>query len=461
MSGLDEAAPISIGQYKVLRVLGRGATATVYLCSHPDRADPVAVKLVRFSKVFLDEGKLNRRLLKLFRTEWDVSQKLDHPNIVKVFDYEVEPTQAYLVMEYFNGQPLDTYCKFDRLLGVQTVVSIVFKCAMALDHAYRRGVVHRDIKPANILVDKNFNVKIMDFGLGLNVLKKSDSDSTFVMGVGSPTYMSPEQIKDYPLNQQTDIYSLGIVLFQLLTGRQPFRGRNQADLVYKIINTEPPSVSQLNPVVPAEMDATVRKALEKDLYARYRSGADFAKDLSGVRFQMVAVEVDHAEDSERYATLRKLTFFDEFEDIELWETLRLSAWRKLGAGALVMREGDKEGHFAIVISGEVEVSFGGRRIVTLGAGEVIGEMAYLDPTIGRRSATVITLSAIVCIEISVHALSLASEELRERFNRRLTSVLARRLSATDQRLAASAPAAQPVLASSDPDDDWEIDFSTE
>jgi serine/threonine protein kinase len=459
MSVTDEATPTSIGQYKVLRVLGRGATATVYLCSHPQRADLVAVKLVRFSQVYLDEGKLNRRLQKLFRTEWDVSQKLDNPNIVKVFDYEVEPTQAYLVMEYFNGQPLDAYCKFDRLLDVQTIVSIVFKCAMALDHAYRRGVVHRDIKPANILVDADFNVKIMDFGLGLNVLKKSESDSTFVMGVGSPTYMSPEQIKDYPLNQQTDIYSLGIVLFQLLTGRQPFRGRNQADLVYKIINTDPPSLSQLNPAVPVEMDAIVRKALEKDLYARYRSGADFAKDLSGVRFQMVAVEVDHAQDSERYAILRKLAFFEDFEDVELWEILRLSSWCKLGEAALMMREGEKEAHFAIMISGEVEVSCGGRRIGTLGAGEVVGEMAYLDPSIGRRSASVITISPIVYIEVSVHALTLASEELRERFNKRLTAVLARRLAAADQRLAENAPAARQVVASSAADDDWEIDFS--
>jgi non-specific serine/threonine protein kinase len=461
MSGLDEATPKSIGQYKVLRVLGRGATATVYLCSHPQRSELVAVKLVQFSQVYLDEGKLNRRLLKLFRTEWDVSQKLDNPNIVKVFEYEVEPTQAYLVMEYFNGQPLDTYCKFDRLLDVQTVVSIVFKCAMALDHAYRRGVVHRDIKPANILVDKDFNVKIMDFGLGLNVLKKSDADSTFVMGVGSPTYMSPEQIKDYPLNQQTDIYSLGIVLFQLLTGRQPFRGRNQADLVYKIINTDPPSLNQLNPAIPAEMDTIVRKALEKDLYARYRSGADFAKELAGLRFQMVATESDHAQDGERYELLSKLAFFEEFEDVEIWETLRLSAWRKLGADALLIREGEKESHFDLILSGEVEISVGGRRISTLAAGEVVGEMAYLDPSIGRRSASVITISPITYIEISVHALSLASEELRERFNRRLTAILARRLAAADQRLAENAQAARPVVASSAADDDWEIDFSIE
>jgi tRNA A-37 threonylcarbamoyl transferase component Bud32 len=459
MSGSDELNPNSIGPYKVLRVLGRGATATVYLCSHPERSDVVAVKLVRFSQQYLDEGKLNRRLLKLFRTEWDVAQKLDHPNIVKVFDYAVEPTQAYLVMEYFNGESLDAFCKFDRLPDVQTTISIVFKCAMALDYAFRRGVVHRDIKPANILVDKKFDVRLMDFGLALNVLKKSDADSTFVMGVGSPTYMSPEQIKDYPLNQQTDLYSLGVVLFQLLTGRQPFHGRNQADLVYKIINTDPPSVSQLNPAVPAEMDVIVRKALEKDLYARYRSGSEFAQDISGARFQMAAVPGDRAQDAERYAVLRRLPFFAEFQDVELWEVLCLSAWRKVGEGALIIREGDTEGYFGLILDGAAEVSLNGRRINTLGPGEAMGEMAYLDPFVGRRSATVIATAPMTYNEISVQALALASEELREHFSRRLIAILGARLVAADRRLAEKGPLARPPVASTEADDDWSIDFS--
>jgi hypothetical protein len=221
---------------------------------------------------------------------------------------------------------------------------MVFKCAMALDYAYRQGIVHRDIKPANILVDENDNVKITDFGLALNISKKSASDSTFIMGVGSPAYMSPEQIKGYPLNQKTDLFSLGVVLFHMLTGRLPFRAKNPAQLIYKIINTEPPLVSQINSELPEQLDQVIRKALEKDLYSRYKNGADFAKDLSAVRYKILDDSAG-TEDTSRYSILRKMPFFTEFEDVEIWEFLRISRWRRIDSNTLVMREGDADQRF--------------------------------------------------------------------------------------------------------------------
>ena len=247
-----DKSPEKIGKYKLIREVGRGATATVYLAEHPQYPDPVALKLVRFDDKSKDEAKWNRRLMKLLRAERDVSSRLDHPNIIKIFDTTVEKDYAYIVMEYFPGTTLEQYCSFQSLLPLHRVIGMVFKCAMALDYAYRQGIVHRDIKPANILVDEHDNVKITDFGLALNISKKSASDSTFIMGVGSPAYMSPEQIKGYPLNQKTDLFSLGVVLFHMLTGRLPFRAKNPAQLIYKIINTEPPMVSQINSELPEQ-----------------------------------------------------------------------------------------------------------------------------------------------------------------------------------------------------------------
>ena len=275
--------PDRIGKYRIIREIGRGATAVVYLAESPDHPEPVAVKHVRFDDKVKDEAKWNRRVIKLLKAERVVAGRLSHPNIIRIFDASIEPEQAYVVMEYFPGGSLERYCSFEQLLPIHRTIGIVFKCCMALDHAYRQGIVHRDIKPANILVDDQDNVKITDFGLALNINKKMDTDSTFIMGVGSPAYMSPEQIKGYPLNQKTDLYSLGVLLFHMLTGRLPFRASNPAQLVYKIINADPPSVSQLNPDVPEQMDAVIRKALEKDLYSRYRNGAEFAKDLAAVR----------------------------------------------------------------------------------------------------------------------------------------------------------------------------------
>ena len=210
----------TIGKYRVVRELGKGATATVYLCDDPDNGRQLAVKVIRFGT---DGGAMSRRMRKLFQNEGMVSKRLNHPNIVQVYEAVVENDFAYLAMEYVKGFSLEDHTRIDRLLPMHRVIGIIFKCCMALDAAYRQGIIHRDIKPANIMVTDGDEAKIADFGLALNMNKDLDRDSTFIMGVGSPAYMSPEQIKNYPLNQKTDLYSLGVVLFQLLTGRLPDR----------------------------------------------------------------------------------------------------------------------------------------------------------------------------------------------------------------------------------------------
>lgn len=428
--------PEKIGKYHVVREVGKGATAVVYLCTSDDHPEGVAVKLIQFGDRERDEGKWSRRQMKLLTTESAVARRLAHPNIIKFHDVVIEENQAYIVMEFVDGQPLDQFCSFDKMLPIHRTVSIVFKCCLALDYAYRQGVVHRDIKPANIMVDHQDNVKITDFGLALNVNKKGHDDSTFIMGVGSPAYMSPEQIKSYPLNQKTDLYSLGVVLFHLLTGRLPFRAKHPAQLVYKIINADPPSVSQLNPDIPEQMDLIIKKALEKDLYSRYRNGADMAKDLSAVRYKILD-ENYVAPDMTRFTALRKLPFFTEFEDVEVWETMRISAWQDIEAGVTLMREGDSDSRFGIVLEGEVEVSCGGKRLRVMGPGEVVGEAAYLNAFEHKRHISAVALTKVSYLEVNPSALQLASEECLEHFRERLVTIASRRLAEAEKRLAAS------------------------
>ncbi|THF66878.1 cyclic nucleotide-binding domain-containing protein [Pseudothauera nasutitermitis] len=429
--------PQKIGKYRIVKEIGRGATAVVYLAENPHYPDPVAVKHVRFNDRAKDEAKWNRRLIKLLKAEQAVASRLDHPNIIRIFDAVIEPEQAYVVMEYFAGESLERYCGFERLLPVHRAISIVFKCCMALDHAYRQGIVHRDIKPANILVDEHDNVKITDFGLAMNVDKKVDTDSTFIMGVGSPAYMSPEQIKNYPLNQKTDLYSLGVVLFHLLTGRLPFRASNPAQLIYKIINADPPSASQINPDVPEQMDAVIRKALEKDLYSRYKNGAEFAKDLTAVRYKILDDQYVPP-DTTRFAVLRKLGFFTEFDDVEVWEVLRMCSWRRVDEFTTLMREGDADQRFGLLLDGEVEISVKNRRVMRLGPGEVFGEQAWLDHRDHRQSLSVITTRPSTYLDVSPAALALATEEVRERFRDRLTTCLVERMAALAERASAGA-----------------------
>ena len=394
-----------IGKYEVIRVLGKGATAVVYLARDPDTDLEVAVKLIRFGD---ENAAMSRRLRKLFQTECSIGRRFDHPNIVKIYDAAIEPDRAYIVMEYIEGT--------------------------ALNHAFRQGVVHRDIKQANILIDKDDNPKITDFGLALNLHKDMNKDSTFVMGVGSPAYMSPEQIKNYPLNQKTNLYSLGVLLFQLLTGRLPFRANNQGALVYKTVNADTPSVCALNPNLPPGLDPIVKKALEKDLYSRYRNGAEFAKDLSTVRYQMLD-EDSTQQDTSHFERLHKLEFFTEFEDIELWEVLRISVWRDVAEKVALIREGDSNRVFGVLVGGFVEVSMGGKSICLLGAGEVIGEITFLHPSDSKRSATVVTLEPCLFLEINSSALELSLDEVQERFQKTLITKVLGRLRGANKALA--------------------------
>jgi non-specific serine/threonine protein kinase len=439
----------TIGKYRILREIGKGATATVYLVVDPARPrDKLALKYISFKTEAQDGGQWTRRLRKLLRTEWSVMHGLDHPNIIHIFDTVIEDDFAYLVMEYVDGTTLEPYCSFEGLLPMHRTVGIIFKTCLALDYAYQRGIVHRDIKPANILVDANDNVKLTDFGLALNVQKNKDTDSTFIMGVGSPSYMSPEQIKGYPLNQKTDLYSLGVVLFHMLTGRLPFRAKTPAQLIYKIINADPPRPSQLNPEVPPQMDAIIKKALEKDLYSRYKNGAELAKDLSAVRYRIVDDSYVQL-DTTRFNVLRKLSFFMEFDDVELWEVLRMGLWREMDEFTLMQQEGIAENRLRILIKGQAELSLNGRRLANLGPGEPVGELMYLDTLPDaqhvKSTVTAVTLTPVTYLEFNPAALALATEDCLEKFRQRLISWVVRRLAATQVDVAAQGePATKPV-----------------
>ena len=384
-------------------------------------------------------------LVERFRDEARFAAQLVHPNIVTVHDYVDDDGLSCLVMEFVDGPTLASLLSVGPL-GYDRTRSLIYELASALVVAHEAGIIHRDIKPANILVDENDNVKVTDFGLALNISKKSASDSTFIMGVGSPAYMSPEQIKGYPLNQKTDLFSLGVVLFHMLTGRLPFRAKNPAQLIYKIINTEPPLVSQINSELPEQLDQVIRKALEKDLYSRYKNGADFAKDLSAVRYKILDDSAG-TEDTSRYSILRKMPFFTEFEDVEIWEFLRISRWRRIDSNTLVMREGDADQRFGLIIDGRVELSVDGHRVDEVASGEVFGELAYLDQQEHRHMYTAVTTVATTYLELNPAALSLATDECQDAFRTRLVTVVARRLGAAYRELSKSGPPAERITAS--------------
>jgi len=416
-----------IGKYEIIRELGKGATSAVYEALDPFVNRHVAVKVV-FAEALSDKEH-GRRYRKLFVTEASLAGKLSHPHIVSIYDAVADDEASYIVMEYVDGTTLEQHSRPGNLLPINKVIEIIFKCTKALDYAAKQGVIHRDIKPANILLSGENDIKISDFGAALT----SATETTQITGIGSPAYMSPEQVKEQPLTHQTDIFSLGVVLYQMLTGKLPFQATNNYSMVYQIINAEPLPPSSVRHEIPPQLDAVVMRALQKNTASRYQTWEEFAHGLVAVFGDLQQVE-KNIPDSEKFDVLRKLTFFKSFSDIELWEVLRITTWHKYPPGTVLIKEGDVGQSFFIMVDGEVKVMMQDRLLNVLKTGGCFGEMAYLGKKQFHRTASVSASTDITVIEIKAESLGHASETCRHHFNGAFLEILVDRLSMANTRL---------------------------
>jgi serine/threonine protein kinase len=424
--------PETIGKYPVLRQLGRGATSKVYLARDPFANRDVAVKVFDFDQ---HANALEERMLhKAFVAEAALAGKLNHPHIVDIYDAVVEPDRSYLVMEYVAGTTLDAYAAPERLLPIGKVVEIVFKCIRALEYACRHGIIHRDIKPGNILLSEGGETKVSDFGASF---QQRTLETTQITGVGSPAYMSPEQIRMEAVTHQTDIYSLGVTMYRLLTGRLPFAAATQAALTYAILNTEPARPAQLRADVPGLLDAVVMKAMEKDPAARYPSWLEFGKDLSQA-FASLRLSGATVSDSEKFNRLRDLPFFEDFNDVALWELIRIGHWKPIAAQTTLIREGEAGDSFYFLVDGEVDITLSGKSLTTVKAGRCFGELLYFAGQAQRRTTTVTTRGPITVMEVKADAMRAASDVCQAAFNKACMRVLIERLVHSNQRLAQAA-----------------------
>ena len=417
-----------IGKYEVRKKLGEGMTSEVYLCHDPFSNRDVAVKVV-YEERLKDNDEGAKLYRKLFVTEASLAGKLQHPHIVQIYDAVVAPKMSYIVMEYVPGGTLEPFCAKDKLLPIDKVVEIVFKCTRALGFANKMGITHRDIKPANILLAGSTDIKISDFGAAL----MASSEQTQVSGIGSPAYMSPQQFRDQPLNHQTDIYSLGVVMYHLLTGTLPFVGTSNYSMMYQITNVDPPPPSSLRNDVPPEVDAIVKKAMAKDLQGRYQTWEEFSLDLAEAFRNAQSSEVA---DSNKFSALREMSFFSGFSDAELWEVLRISQWESLSPGTVIMEDGTEGSFFCILAAGEVKVTKKKKLLNILRAGECFGEMAYLAKDGKQRTADVSAMGPARLIKIRAEDLDRASDICRHRFDRAFMAILVERLKLANTRLAA-------------------------
>jgi len=277
MDGMDHKP--TLGRYEIEKMIGKGAMGEVYLGTDPSIGRVVAIKTLPLASEFAPSELAEVR--ERFFHEAAAVGKLNHPNIVTIFDVGEEHDLAFMAMEYIDGYSLDEKAQEGKLLPLDRVIRYVIQTADALDYAHREGIVHRDVKPANLMIDKKKDsVKITDFGIARIT---SHSRTKTGMLLGTPSYMSPEQAMGHPVDHRADIFSLGTTLYALLTGEKPFTGDSLASLFYQIINAPHPDIRKLNPKVSDTFKRIIDKALQKDPDKRYQTAAAMAKALSRLR----------------------------------------------------------------------------------------------------------------------------------------------------------------------------------
>ena len=426
---MSEKLPETIGKYRVIRELGRGATSCVYLAEDAFHEREVAIKVVKSAGAV--ESDMNRRYRRVFMNEAALAGKLNHPHIVAIYDAATEESMSYLVMECVDGGTLDQYCTPDALLPLDRLVEIIFKATVALDYAHRQGVIHCDIKPANILIRGDTDIKISDFGASYF----GQAEHTFLTGVGSPAYMSPEQVQEKQVSHQTDIYSLGVVMYQLLTGKLPFQGSSRASLLYQVINIEPTPPSELRHGIPEALDQIVLRAMAKSPAQRYGSWMEFGRDLAQA-FKHLTLPDEAVSDTEKFTAIRALPFFRDFRDVDVWEAMRIGRWHRIEAGTTVLSEGESAEGFFVLTRGEVEISRSGRLLDTLKAGQCFGEILYFEPELAPRTTTVKVREVCVAMELRARDLRASSDSLQMQFNRAFMRLLVDRLESRESRIVA-------------------------
>ncbi len=418
----------TLGKFDVIREIGRGSMGTVYLGYDPFAGRDVAIKVAHQDQ--LQDSDQGARYRKMFFNEAKVAGRLRHPNIIRVHDAGVDGDVCFIVMEYVTGgETLHKHTRPGSLLPMEDVVRIAFRCAKALDYAHRKGVVHRDIKPRNILLTEEMDVKIGDFSIAL--MFEAEATDTQVHGyVGSPLYMSPEQVLESPITNQSDLFSLGAVVYELLGGRHPFYGESLPGIIQKITELKHVPISELRNDVPPVLAHIVDRCLRKKPAERYKTGLDLAADLSLV-FAHIKLLDEQVPGGDKYVLVKDLRFFQDFSEPEIWEVINASGWHEYEPGTEIITEGEIDNSFYVVVTGEVEVRKGERVLDVLHHGDCFGEMGFIA---GReRTASIIARTEVTAMKVRASLIERASLHCQLRFHKVFLNTLVERLSQTTAR----------------------------
>ncbi len=423
--------PRTLGKYELREEIGRGTCGVVYHGFDPFVRRDVAIKVGLPEPPVAGQGDTVSMRHNFFN-EAHAAGILQHPHIVSVFDAGVEGELSYIVMEYVPGETLRQYTRKDgKRLSVTEVVNVLFKCAQALDYAHGKGVLHRDIKPSNVMLAGDSLVKIMDFSVAEIMQGRADGETGPV--VGSPLYLPPEQLRGDAPSPRGDLYSLGMVGYELLAGEPPFRGKDMQHMLNEVRTTPAPELIRKLPEAPRELCELINRLLCKNPAERPASGNELSVELLRIN-DALGNPAPRSSRREHRDALRRLSFFTDFSDGEIEELLGVSSIVSYQAGDTIITEGEIDNTFYIIVRGSVGVHKGGQSIQMLAEGDCFGEMGFL--TKYKRTASIIAATQVMLLKVNGTLMQKVSRDCQLRYYKVFTETLVYRLCVTSAQLSA-------------------------
>lgn len=385
------ACPSQIDHYQIEGVLGKGTCGTVYRAWDTRENRAVAIKISeRLTAEQLgmgDEEPVKRKPAhyRAFLTEVAAATRLDHPGIVSLYTVGTTQTLNYLVLELVEGETLKAHGRGMTLLPVREVLEIMIQCCETLDYLHGQGFIHRDVKPTNIMLTADGRAKLLDFGIAVPMEQVAVAGRK--ASLGTPNYMSPEQIRGLALGPPTDLYSLGTVMFEMLTGKRLFEARKIKELFSVVQRRPAPQLYSYMPHLPMSLNAVLVKVLKKKPENRFQSGAEMAAALREVIDELV--HGGHKKPGEMLSVLSQHSFFQSFSAFELAEMLRGSQVVKFERGDHLVVAGDVGGSLYLVADGLARLeSATGEPLQLMGAGDYVGETGFVSSEMASPDSAV-------------------------------------------------------------------------
>lgn len=400
-----------LGRYEILTILGKGGMATVYKAVDSFLERTVALKVAKISALDIiepDQAKLNQCL-----KEARLAAQFIHPNIVITYDAGVEEELFFIALEHIEGFGLDKHTRGKNLLPRSQVLEIIYNTCYALEYIHQKGYVHLDIKPSNIMLTRRDEVKLMDFGIS-RFLKDEENRQGTKKILGTPAYMSPEQAgADSDIDHQSDIFSLGVVLYELLSGKKPFTGKTPFEIIYSITKVDPVEIREYVPDISSDLEFVVKRAIHKDKEERFKSAKEFAEALLPIIKGKDSRALDK-QGKKKIAYLRRLPFFKHFQFSELADVIQISSWSFHDRSSLIVKPDDTDNNIYFLVHGKAFLHLKGE-VKVLDLGECFGETTILYKM--PRNAKVLADTNCVVMSINANILKQAPDALQVKFLR--------------------------------------------